>query len=181
MGLNRLAFVALAAACIGAAGVGGYLATRQNVTSMAAPDAAAASVVPNPKPVQETEARLQRRLPQRATLRPRPSQPRQRHRRALQSASGPRPPRQADRPQRRSRWPPHGRPNHQRWIGLGQAGRLHKRLHLQHLQPTPRHHPSFTPTTTRKTSRVPRNRLPRPSMSSSLRLTLSWGCRWTPR
>ncbi|HEX7798243.1 MAG TPA: hypothetical protein VF456_27960 [Vicinamibacterales bacterium] len=56
MGLNRLALAALAAACIGAAGVGGYLATRQNVTSIAAPEAAAASVVPNPKPVQETEA-----------------------------------------------------------------------------------------------------------------------------
>src|SRR6185369_15018201 len=56
MGLNRLALAAVAAACIGAAGVGGYLATRQNVTSMAAPEAAAASAVPNPKPVQETEA-----------------------------------------------------------------------------------------------------------------------------
>src|SRR5215475_11885749 len=56
MGLNRLALAALAAACIGAAGVGGYLATRQNVTSIAAPEAAAASAVPNPKPVQETEA-----------------------------------------------------------------------------------------------------------------------------
>src|SRR5215831_16814342 len=56
MGLNRLALSELAAACIGAAGVGGYLATRQNVTSMASPDAAAASVAPNLKPVQETEA-----------------------------------------------------------------------------------------------------------------------------
>src|SRR5262245_26424862 len=56
MGLNRLALAALAAACIGAAGVGGYFATRQNVASMAAPEAAAASAVPNPRPVQETEA-----------------------------------------------------------------------------------------------------------------------------
>lgn len=58
MGLNRLALAALAAACIGAAGVGGYLASRQNVAGMAAPDAAAASVAPNLKPVQETEASI---------------------------------------------------------------------------------------------------------------------------
>ena len=50
---NRLALAALAAACIGAAGAGGYLATRNNVVKMAAPDAVAASA---PKPVQETEA-----------------------------------------------------------------------------------------------------------------------------
>jgi hypothetical protein len=55
---NRLALAALALACIGAAGAGGYLATRHNVASMAAPDAAAASptVATTPKPVQETEA-----------------------------------------------------------------------------------------------------------------------------
>lgn len=54
---NRLALAALAFACIGAAGAGGYLATRHNVASMAAPDAAAASPSPTvPKPVQETEA-----------------------------------------------------------------------------------------------------------------------------
>ena len=51
---NRLALVALATACIGAAGAGGYLATRHNVASMAAPEAAAASATA--KPVQETEA-----------------------------------------------------------------------------------------------------------------------------
>src|SRR5262249_62235531 len=56
---NRLALAALAFACIGAAGAGGYLATRHNVAGMAAPDAAAASPSPSaivPKPVQETEA-----------------------------------------------------------------------------------------------------------------------------
>jgi type IV secretory pathway VirB10-like protein len=47
---------ALAAACIGAAGVGGYLATRHNVANIAAPEAAAASSSKNPQPVQETEA-----------------------------------------------------------------------------------------------------------------------------
>jgi hypothetical protein len=54
---NRLALAALALACIGAAGAGGYLATRHNVASMAAPDAAAASPSATVfKPVQETEA-----------------------------------------------------------------------------------------------------------------------------
>jgi hypothetical protein len=57
MGSNRFALAALAVACIGAAGVGGYLATRHNVADMAAPGAAAASVTtPAPRPVQETEA-----------------------------------------------------------------------------------------------------------------------------
>ena len=58
MGSNRFALAALAVACIGAAGVGGYLATRHNVAGMAAPDAAAASATttPAPRPVQETEA-----------------------------------------------------------------------------------------------------------------------------
>ena len=67
---NRLAFVVLAVACIGAAAGGGYLATRQNTIpapmaasapAPAAPapvvDAAPAVVPPAPaKPVQETEA-----------------------------------------------------------------------------------------------------------------------------
>jgi hypothetical protein len=53
---NRLALAALATACIGAAGIGGFLATRHNVANMAAPDAAAASATATAKPVQETEA-----------------------------------------------------------------------------------------------------------------------------
>ena len=53
---NRLALAALATACIGAAGAGGYLATRHNVANMAAPEAAAASATATSKPVQETEA-----------------------------------------------------------------------------------------------------------------------------
>jgi hypothetical protein len=55
---NRIALAVLAATCIAAAGGGGYLATRHNVTSLAATDAsasAAATDVPS-KPVQETEA-----------------------------------------------------------------------------------------------------------------------------
>ena len=40
---NRIALAALVVACIAAATGGGYLATRHNVASMAAPDAAAAS------------------------------------------------------------------------------------------------------------------------------------------
>jgi hypothetical protein len=42
---NRFALATLAAACIGAAGVGGFLATRQNVAGRATPDVAAASSV----------------------------------------------------------------------------------------------------------------------------------------
>jgi hypothetical protein len=65
---NRLAFIALAVACVGAAAGGGYLATRQNTVpapvaaSAPAPAAttAAAPATPAPaadaKPVQETEA-----------------------------------------------------------------------------------------------------------------------------
>ena len=53
---NRLTLVALAAACIGAAGAGGYLASRSNVTNIAAPEAAAASATDAARPVQETEA-----------------------------------------------------------------------------------------------------------------------------
>jgi hypothetical protein len=56
MDSNRLALAALAAACIGAAGAGGYLATRHNVANIAAPEAAAASTAPTTRPVQETEA-----------------------------------------------------------------------------------------------------------------------------
>jgi type IV secretory pathway VirB10-like protein len=57
---NRLAFAALAVACIGAAAAGGYLAMRQN-TVPAPAAAAAAPVQPGPaatsdRPVQETEA-----------------------------------------------------------------------------------------------------------------------------
>ena len=63
---NRPAFAALALACIGAAGAGGYLASRQNVVPAPAsaqiqpspaPDAARNSAVEPPAPpVQETEA-----------------------------------------------------------------------------------------------------------------------------
>jgi hypothetical protein len=53
---NRLALAALAAACIGAAGAGGYLASRHDVANIAAPEAAAASTTPTARPVQETEA-----------------------------------------------------------------------------------------------------------------------------
>jgi type IV secretory pathway VirB10-like protein len=69
---NRLAFVVLAVACIGAAAGGGYLATRQNTipapmaASAPAPPVTAAAAAPAPaavapapaKPVQETEAIL---------------------------------------------------------------------------------------------------------------------------
>jgi hypothetical protein len=51
---NRLALVALATACIGAAGAGGYLATRHNVANIAAPEASAST--PIPQPVKETES-----------------------------------------------------------------------------------------------------------------------------
>ena len=66
---NRLAFAALAVACIGAAAGGGYLATRQNtvpapmsaqsqpaVAPQAAPALAAPTAAAPAKPVQETEA-----------------------------------------------------------------------------------------------------------------------------
>jgi hypothetical protein len=62
---NRLAFIALAIACIGAAAGGGYLATRQNTVpapmaasspAPAATTAAAPAPAPGAKPVQETEA-----------------------------------------------------------------------------------------------------------------------------
>jgi hypothetical protein len=55
---NRIAIAALIVACVAAATGGGYLATRHNVASIAASDAAAASVPErNPsQPVQETEA-----------------------------------------------------------------------------------------------------------------------------
>jgi hypothetical protein len=56
---NRLAFIGLGAACIVAAGVGGYVASRQNATtpvtvSAATPSQPAATTAE--KPVQETEA-----------------------------------------------------------------------------------------------------------------------------
>jgi hypothetical protein len=71
---NRLAFVALAIACIGAAAGGGYLATRQNVVPApasaemqapaAAPALAATEQVPAaPQAVQETEAVVGDRAP----------------------------------------------------------------------------------------------------------------------
>src|SRR5262245_39143 len=68
---NKLAFAALALACIGAAGAGGYLASRQNAVPApasaqtvapaqpaAAPNTAVpqAAASPAPQPVQETEA-----------------------------------------------------------------------------------------------------------------------------
>ena len=49
---NRLAFVALGFACLAAAGGGGYLATRQNLTERASPTAAAFEAS---QPVQETQ------------------------------------------------------------------------------------------------------------------------------
>jgi hypothetical protein len=61
---NRLAFLALGAACIVAAAAGGYVASRQNVTpaaSLAAPAAPSAALPPTTIPdrrVQETEAVL---------------------------------------------------------------------------------------------------------------------------
>jgi len=80
---NRLAFVALAIACLGAAAGGGYLATRQNVVpspmsaemqplspaSSAAPAASSAAdpsatpTAPAPQAVQETEATVGDRTP----------------------------------------------------------------------------------------------------------------------
>jgi hypothetical protein len=55
---NRIALAAVVVACVAAAAGGGYLATRHNVASMAAPDAAAASAPASTQlqPVQETEA-----------------------------------------------------------------------------------------------------------------------------
>jgi hypothetical protein len=54
---NRLAFAGLAVACVVAAAGGGYLASRQNVASVASTPAQAAASEPAPvKPVQETEA-----------------------------------------------------------------------------------------------------------------------------
>jgi len=64
---NRLAFVALAIACIGAAAGGGYLATRQNTVpapmaasalapALTTPAAPAVPAAASAKPVQETEA-----------------------------------------------------------------------------------------------------------------------------
>lgn len=59
---NRLAFAALAVACIGAAAGGGYLASRQNtvpapVAAQVQPEAQPAAVAPPAeRPVQETEA-----------------------------------------------------------------------------------------------------------------------------
>jgi hypothetical protein len=55
---NRLAFAALAVACIGAAAGGGYLASRQAATSTAASSFASTPLAesPSPTPVRETEA-----------------------------------------------------------------------------------------------------------------------------
>src|ERR1700674_5473513 len=55
---NRVAFIALAVACVAAAGGGGYLATRQNVKPVAPATAVALPEAPAHvgKPVQETEA-----------------------------------------------------------------------------------------------------------------------------
>src|SRR5450759_2952441 len=62
---NRLAFAALAIACIGAAAGGGYLATRQNVVP--APASAqvqtAAAVTPAPAPAASPAVAAQRRDP----------------------------------------------------------------------------------------------------------------------
>jgi len=55
MPFNRLAFAALAVACIGAAAAGGYLASRQN-TSAPAPAASVALPTASSAPVEETEA-----------------------------------------------------------------------------------------------------------------------------
>jgi hypothetical protein len=65
---NRLTIAALAAACIAAAGAGGYFASRQTVVQTPAASAAAASDVDAPnRPVQETEAVVEdRALPAQA-------------------------------------------------------------------------------------------------------------------
>ena len=52
---NRFGFAALAIACVTAAGVGGYIASRQNIATPA-PVAAAVPPAPAVQPVQETEA-----------------------------------------------------------------------------------------------------------------------------
>ena len=57
---NRLTFVALAAACVAAAGVGGYVASRQNTVpapaAAATPATSSAPIASTDRPVQETEA-----------------------------------------------------------------------------------------------------------------------------
>jgi hypothetical protein len=54
---NRLAFAALAVACIGAAAAGGYLASRQNSAPVSAASAPGLPATTSPaRPVQETEA-----------------------------------------------------------------------------------------------------------------------------
>jgi hypothetical protein len=55
---NRLPFVALAVACIAAAGVGGYFASRQNTVPAPAAASAVASTTPAPadRPLQQAEA-----------------------------------------------------------------------------------------------------------------------------
>ncbi|HJZ70237.1 MAG TPA: hypothetical protein VKE51_00780 [Vicinamibacterales bacterium] len=85
---NRLAFAALAVACIGAAAGGGYLASRQNavpapVSAQIQPPAAAAPA-PTPglaaeRPVQETEAVVTEPAPKPAAVTPAPKTPSQKH------------------------------------------------------------------------------------------------------
>src|SRR3954470_6270632 len=75
---NRLAFAALAIACIGAAAGGGYLASRQNAVPTPAsaqvqatppatsPTPAPAVAPPAPQPVHETEAVVAETTPKKA-------------------------------------------------------------------------------------------------------------------
>jgi len=75
---NRLAFAALAVACIGAAAGGGYLASRQNAvpvpaSAQAQPQGVVAPAAPAPpaaQPVQETEAAVAAEAPARPTPTP---------------------------------------------------------------------------------------------------------------
>ncbi len=77
---NKLAFTLVAAACITAAGGGGFLALRQNATSPApaaiASSADSASLVSAERPVQETEAIVPPELPAVAKPTVKPATPR---------------------------------------------------------------------------------------------------------
>ena len=77
MAVNKVAFTAVGLACVAAAGVGGYLAQRQNVAPVTAPVAATAPATPADvaatKPVQETEAVVEPAKPVRETRDTRPA------------------------------------------------------------------------------------------------------------
>ena len=182
---NRLALAALATACIGAAGAGGYLATRHNVASMAAPEAAAASATATSKPVQETEASV-------STAAKPDAAASQTSAAATSAASPSRSSRkQADRagiasPVDATITQAGGVSitairSHPCWIGPGRAERSRQHPHRQRLQRKPRHHPSRAPTIIRKTHRTLRNRRPKRFRNSSSPPIRSSDCRPTPR